>query len=66
LYHPEHIGTIVRKKFDEDGKYYEGEVTKYDSIDKLYTIKYKDGDQEEYEHDEMILYKKKDQHYTKK
>jgi len=56
---PEPIGTMVRKKFDADAKYYEGEVTKYDSTKKLYTIKYKNGDQEEYDHDEMILYKKK-------
>ena len=65
LYRSELIGTIVRKKFDEDGKYYEGEVTKYDSTNRLYTIKYKDGDREEYDHDEMILYKKKYQCYTK-
>jgi len=60
-YHSKPIGTIVKKRSDKDGKYYEGEVTKYDSSNKLYTIKYKNGDQEEYDHDDMILYKKKDQ-----
>mmetsp|Transcript_44677 Transcript_44677/g.50593 ORF Transcript_44677/g.50593 Transcript_44677/m.50593 type:complete len:464 (-) Transcript_44677:207-1598(-) len=62
-YRSEPIGTIVKKKFDKDGKNYEGEVTKYDSSNKLYTIKYKNGDQEEYDHDDMIFYKMKDQRY---
>ena len=56
-YQPETVGTIVRKKFDEDGKYYEGEVSKYDAINKFYLIKYFDGDEEDFDHQEMKKYK---------
>jgi hypothetical protein len=44
------IGTIVRKRF-ADRKYYEGEVTHYDCINATYTIKFKQGDTEEYTHE---------------
>ena len=58
------IGTIIRKQFD-DGKYYEGEVTKYDPPNKLYSIEYCDGDREEYTHDEVTTYRKKTQQYSR-
>ena len=59
----EPTGTIVRRRF-EDKKYYEGEVTKYDSVNDLYTIKYRDGDIEEYDAVDMARFKKKKQQYT--
>ena len=61
----EPMGTIVRKRFN-DGKFYEGEVTKYDPINNYYTVRFQDGDVEEYDHDEMKRYKKKQQRYSKK
>ena len=63
-YQPEAIGTIIRKKFNEDGNYYEGEVTKYDPINKFYSIKYLDGDEEDFDHNEMTKYKKRRQQYN--
>jgi hypothetical protein len=50
------IGTKVRKKFN-DGKYYEGEVIRYDPINQYYKIKYRDGDQEDYDEKDMKQYK---------
>lgn len=55
------IGTIVCWKFD-GFIYHEGEVTQYDPINLFYTIKYQDGDSEEYNHSEIRLYKKKYRH----
>ena len=53
------VGTIVRKRFiDYDGKYYEGEVISYDPVRKHYTIKYTDGDQEDYDEEDMKRYYK--------
>lgn len=51
-YVPEPVGTIVRKKFN-DGKYYKGEVMKYNEVNKFYTVKFTDGDVEEYDHQEL-------------
>ena len=62
-YVQEPVGTIVRKRFN-DGKFYEGEVTKYNPINKYYTIKFVDGDIEEYDQQEMKKYKKKNQAYS--
>ena len=59
----EEEGTIVRKKFC-DGKYYEGEVVKYDPINQWYRIKYRDGMIEDYNRVEMARYKKKKQKYS--
>lgn len=64
-YQPEAVGTIVRKKFKEDGKYYKGKVTKYNSINKFYRIKYLDGDEDDFHHQEMTKYKKRHQKYNK-
>ena len=58
------IGTIVRKRFD-DGKFYEGEVTKYDPPNKFYAVEYRDGDKEEYTHDEITTHHKKTQQYSR-
>ena len=60
----EPIGMIIRKRFN-DGKAYEGEITKYDSVNKFYTVKFQDGDIEEYDHNEVKRYKKKVQKYSK-
>ena len=57
--------TIVRKRFN-DGKFYEGEITKYNPINDYYTVRFQDGDIEEYDCDEMKRYKKKRQSYSKK
>ena len=54
----EPIGTIVRRRF-EDNKYYEGEVIKYNAKDGFYTVRYQDGDIEEYDIMEMSRFKKK-------
>ena len=51
------IGMKVRKKF-LDGKYYDGEVVKYDDVNQYYQIKYQDGDMEEFDHNEMKKYYK--------
>ena len=56
-------GTIVRRRF-EDKQYYEGEVTKYDAVNDLYTIKYRDGDIEKYDAVHMARFKKKKQRYA--
>ena len=61
----EPMGTIVQKRFN-DGKFYKGEVTKYDPINNYYMVRFQDGDVEEYDHDEMKRYKKKQQRYSKK
>lgn len=50
------IGTIVRKKFNDE-KYYEGEVISYDPISQYYKIKYRDGDEEDYDEKDMKQYK---------
>lgn len=63
-YVQEKVGTIVRKQFN-DRKFYKGEITKYDPVNKFYTIKYKDGDIEEYDHSEIKKYKKKKKEYSK-
>ena len=57
------IGTIIRKRFN-DHKYYEGEVTQYDSLNAIYTIKFKHGDTEEYTHDEVKRHYKQNQVYS--
>ena len=58
------IGTIIRKQYG-DGKWYEGEISKYDATNKFYTVKYKDGDIAEYTHEEIKRYKKDKQVYSK-
>ena len=45
-------------------EYYEREVTSYDTINKFYAIEYQDGNTEDYNHDEIRLYKKSSQSYS--
>jgi hypothetical protein len=52
-------GTIIRKRFP-DGKYYQGEVINYDHANRYYKIKYEDGDQEDFDENDMELYYKRD------
>jgi len=59
------FGTITTKKIG-DGKTYEGEVTKYDPLNKFYSIAYKDGDKEEFTHEEVTTYRQKTQQYTRR
>lgn len=60
----EPIGTIIHKQFN-DGETYEGEITKYNPINKYYTVKFQDGDVKEYDQNEVKRYKKKVQKYSK-
>jgi hypothetical protein len=57
-------GTIVRRKFTTG--HHEGEITKYDPIEKYYKVEYRDGDTEEMTNDEVKLYCKKIQRYSKR
>lgn len=45
-------GTIIRKLF-EDNKYYEGEITGYNTTDKWYKVKYLDGGIEDLDEEEI-------------
>jgi hypothetical protein len=54
------IGTIVRKQF-HNGKYYEGEVIDYETINKYYNIKFRDGDQEDFDEKDIKQYYKQKQ-----
>ena len=58
------IGTIVRKRFNRD--YYEGEVIGYNDNNGYYKIKYRDGDEEEYDANDMKKYYKQLQKYSPK
>mmetsp|Transcript_12970 Transcript_12970/g.32751 ORF Transcript_12970/g.32751 Transcript_12970/m.32751 type:complete len:310 (+) Transcript_12970:132-1061(+) len=58
------IGTIISKKFPETGEFYEGEVTGYDAENKWYKIRYLDGDEEEFDEEELKQYRKKVQRYA--
>jgi hypothetical protein len=49
--------TIVLKRF-HNGKYYEGEVIDYDTINKYYKIKFKDGNQEDFDEKDIKQYYK--------
>ena len=57
-------GTIVCRKFTTG--YHEGEIVRYDPIEKYYKVEYKDGDTEEMTNDEVKLYRKKVQRYSKR
>ena len=61
----EPLGIIVHRKFDDD-IYSEREVTHYDPINNFYTIKYQDGEGDEYDHNEIKKYKKPKQWYQHK
>ena len=50
-------GTIVRKPFPGE-RHKEGRVTRYNSINELYTITYEDGEQDEYDRPKMSSYYK--------
>lgn len=58
------IGTIISKKFPETGKFYEGEVIDYDAENKWYKIRYLDGDEEEFDEEELKQNRKKVQRYA--
>ena len=62
---PHGVGTIIRKWFDIDGNYYEGEVTSYDPISRYYKIKYTDGDEEDFDEEDMNQYIKQNQWYSR-
>ena len=58
------IGTIISKKFTETGEFYEGEVIGYDAENNWYKIRYLDGDEEEFDDEELKQYRKKTQRYA--
>ena len=60
------IGTIVRKRFSNEHfyGYFEGEVIGYNEINGYYKIKYRDGDMEEYDAQDMKQYYKHQQQYS--
>ena len=47
------LGTIIRHRCENDNLFYEGEVTAYDSINNLYEIKYKEGEIDDFTHEEL-------------
>ena len=49
------IGTIIRRKCDNDNIFYKGEVTAYDTINDLYEngIRYKEGEIDDFTYDEL-------------
>jgi hypothetical protein len=57
-------GTIIRKRFD-DGKWLEGEITGYDHKDKWYRVKYLDGDEEDWDSEEVKANIKSTQRYAR-
>ena len=59
------IGTLIRKRFPNH-KHYEGGVTSYDPTNRLYRIKYLDGDNEDFTPEEMKKYYHHTQRYTQK
>lgn len=61
--HP--TGTIVRRRFTT-GIYHEGEIIRYDPIEKFYKIRYQDGDTDDMTYDEITNYKKKNQRYERR
>ena len=56
--------TSIRKQFF--GKWYSGIITSWDEEDKLYHVKYDDGDSEDLDHDELHKYLEKDKSIAKK
>ena len=59
------IGTIIRRRCENDNIFYEGEVTAYDSINKLYEIKYREGEIDDFTYEELRKYRKTTQKYRK-
>ena len=60
------LGTIIRRKCEIDNLFHEGEVTMYemyDTTNNLYRIKYKDGDIDDFNYDEVTKYRKVKQKY---
>ena len=55
--------TSIRKQFF--GKWYSGIITSWDEEDKLYHVKYDDGDSEDLDHDELHKYLEKDKSIAK-
>ena len=55
--------TSIRKQFF--GKWYSGIITSWDEEDKLYHVKYDDGDSEDLDHDEMHECLEKDKSIAK-
>ena len=59
------IGTLIRKRFP-NRKHYEGEVTNYDPTNRLYRIKYLDGDTEDFAPEEVKQHFHHTQRHTQK
>ena len=59
------IGTIIQKRFP-NYKYYKGEITNYDPINKWYKLQYIDGDYEEFTLAEVKQFYHPTQRYSKR
>ena len=59
------LGTIIRRRCENDNMFYEGEVTAYDSINNRYKIKYKEGEIDDFTYEELRKYRKTHQKYRK-
>ena len=59
------LGTIIRHKCEIDNLYHEGEVMMYDPTNNLYRIKYRDGDVDDFNYEEVTKYRKAKQKYRK-
>ena len=59
------LGTIVRRKCEIDDLFHEGEVMTYDPTNNIYCIKYRDGDIDDFNYDELTEYRKPQQKYCK-
>ena len=59
------IGTIIRRRCENDNIFYGGEVTAYGTTNDLYHIKCREGDTDDFIYDKLKKYKKVQQKYRK-
>ena len=59
------LGTIICRKFEIDNIFHKGEVMMYDPTNNLYHIKYRDGDIDDFNYEEVTKYRKVKQKYPK-
>ena len=59
------LGTVIRHKYKDDNIFLEGKVTAYDTTNNLYHIKYREGDTDDFNYDELKKYRKVQKKYQK-
>ena len=59
------LGTIICRKCEIDNLFHEREVMMYDPTNNLYRIKYRDGDIDDFNYNEVTKYRKVKQKYRK-